>query len=58
MYKVSQSCTFKRYTNKMYTTTGALLDYITKYYYLTKSHEPNAILSSKPSGKHLNSTNI
>ena len=42
----------------MYIVIGALLDYITKYYYLTESYESNAILSSKPLEKPSNSTDI
>lgn len=43
--KVSSSCTFEQYANKLKSSTTALSEYIIKYYHLTEQHKPEDVLS-------------
>ena len=46
--KVSSSCTFERYANKLKSSTTALSDHIVKYHHLTEAHNPDTVLSGQP----------
>jgi hypothetical protein len=46
--KVSSSCTFERYANKLKSSTTALSEHIVKYHHLTEQHKPKDVLSHQP----------
>jgi hypothetical protein len=45
--KISSTCKFERYADKLKTSTTVLSDYITKYHYFTEAYNVESILSGQ-----------